>query len=495
MLLYAIIIFDSLNAASVNDAKGSNSENIEMHINNTSHSIRNLSAFKGYELHTAVMEKLKEIFRNQFPNSNFDLRLYEIENWPSSVDLNNSYGWRRRDLVIINEGIPFYRFFLRGTFANYSSKRNRLTSKDTECLEGVQLKKEYFKRKILRLLFERFKTESGHSNASKINWKLLDRSQVPEKYNNIMLNSMTVSNQLIFKNPEIIDNIHFHKCSEVDKEPCDKDHKECYASEASKSKPETEYLEIIMDCDDFEDEIGDDDNSTVIPELDIDLTKFDSNFEIEICGSDEFNKESIKEFDQLDFSSAHQSPIESIHLKDIKEQRKMLKNQLTEIFKVQFPNEVLKMRNYIIHNWPEGVSIVPTQWSRWDIKRIQENINDFVFLKRLEPFSMSSEFGMDILGNMDVILNQSWTKKEVNEILMNRYRTETGKSNALLINWDLVDRRAIPAKYDGIEFNSISLKLRALYKNPEIVDNIHFFKEGEIVKTAQRKRKFGAYMI
>ena len=33
--------------------------------------------------------------------------------------------------------------------------------------------------------------------------------QIPEKYNNVPLNSATLAQQVNFRNPEIIDNIHF----------------------------------------------------------------------------------------------------------------------------------------------------------------------------------------------------------------------------------------------------------------------------------------------
>ena len=72
------------------------------------------------------------------------------------------------------------------------------------------------------------------------------------------------------------------------------------------------------------------------------------------------------------------------------------------------------------------------------------------------------------------------------EIFLKKYREETGLSSALRIKWDLLDRRHLPLKYDGIVINSDTVKLKSIFKNPEIVNNIHFFNNNH----QQRKRKY-----
>ena len=75
--------------------------------------------------------------------------------------------------------------------------------------------------------------------------------------------------------------------------------------------------------------------------------------------------------------------------------------------------------------------------------------------------------------------------------ILTRYRKETGESSAIRINWFRIDRRDIPDKYKDIKINSFTMNLMALYKNPEIVSNIHFFKASE-VEYFRRKRKIGS---
>ena len=50
-----------------------------------------------------------------------------------------------------------------------------------------------------------------------------------------------------------------------------------------------------------------------------------------------------------------------------------------------------------------------------------------------------------------------------------------GESNVLKINWNRLDRRDVPDKYKDIQINSKTMNLVAVYKNLEIVNNVHFF--------------------
>ena len=88
-----------------------------------------------------------------------------------------------------------------------------------ECLTSAALRNDYFKDDMMEMISERFKLETGQPSEAKIDWRLLDRSQI-QKYNNVPLNSATVNNKLVYKNPEIIDNIHFYPSSRTD----DNDH-------------------------------------------------------------------------------------------------------------------------------------------------------------------------------------------------------------------------------------------------------------------------------
>lgn len=146
---------------------------------------------------------------------------------------------------------------------------------------------------------------------------------------------------------------------------------------------------------------------------------------------------------------------------------------------------MFNMKHYEILNWPEGVSPFQKFWQMKDIKRIRENIYKLVFVKRINP---ESELAAYQLETSNIELDESMTYEETHDILVMRYREESGEKDAFRINWKLLDRRDIPAKYKDLKIYSRTLVLRVIYKNPEIINNIHFFKAAEI-ETFGRKRK------
>ena len=42
------------------------------------------------EIKSAVRQKLREVFHDQFSDRNFCLRAYDIKNWPQGIDLHGS---------------------------------------------------------------------------------------------------------------------------------------------------------------------------------------------------------------------------------------------------------------------------------------------------------------------------------------------------------------------------------------------------------------------
>ena len=494
VLFFASFTFYFLKAADVSNAAiqiMETQENIK--INNVEPVINALCLdFK--VLRSAVRAKLHEIFERQYPSGKLKLRAYEIENWPSGVDKINPKNWLKADLVRINERIPFYRFVPREKVpeAQYSDKELRQSLKGMKCLTSATLRDDYNLSTTRASILNRFKEESGKANAKKIDWRYLDRRQVPEKYNSVPLNGASTSQMLVYKNPEIIDNIHFYKfdydeSAEMLPRNCIIDGSSLgdYNSDQSVDKYEFDELKI-----------------------DGNLLEFDNESEIEIpnrnsdklCESANDNCVCLEDEDCLSECSMDSvSILEScLHAKrpaflmeDICELRKTLKAELNNLFKAQHPDETFKLRDYEIRDWPEGISFTSNHWSRKEIRRIREKMHEFVFLKRPESLSISAELGIDKLGNLDNILDDSMTRDRTKMFLLTRYRKETGESSAIMINWHRLDRRDIPDKYKDIKINSITMNLKALFKNPEIVYNIHFFKASE-VENIRRKRKIGS---
>ena len=470
VFFYATVTFDCLKAAQVSLKVSECASVGEMPIRNTVEPVENAVSLQVHALKSVVRAKLREIFANQYPGCKFILRAYETENWPPGVDKNNSEYWTKSDLLRINERIPFYQFFPRDTVAEaeYSAKDIRKNLVEMECLTSVTLREDYYKCSMHQELFHRFIVETGQLNAKKINWRLLDRRQVPRKYRNVPLNGATTSNRLVYRNEEIMDNIHFYKLG---------------------SELNFEVLSRFNEFSSFEDNLDD------CNELGIDGPHSKSAKETELEIHDD-NKDNEAEFDigidndcisefSLDSVSIFESCLNGKASKPQKERtfelRKTVKIELKNIFKAQHPYKTFRLRDYEIRNWPEGVSITPGRWRRNDLEKIREQMHEFVFVSRPERLSVSSEFGLDKLDNLDEILDDSMTRKDTYKILLTRYREETGESNVLKINWNRLDRREVPDKYKNIQINSTTMNLVAVYKNPEIVSNLHFLRKLKII--------------
>ena len=496
VFLCVIITFDYLKAADLprNACENENYNVQEMLIRNTVEPVVNAALVNVHELKVSVRLKLREIFENQFPDRILILRAYETENWPSGVDTNDPKKWKKHDLLRINERIPYYQFVQRETVLEdpNSSKEKRKFLNEIECLTNATLKEDYYKKFVGLMILNRFKVESGQPSAKYINWRLLDRSQVPAKYKNVPLNAGTFSSKLIYKNPEIMDNIHFYwRFPEFNAESMRKFNAYNHEFHGLKQKDTN-----CANCDKLEF----DDHSLDISEA------FD--FDIH-CGDLEKLGKSANEDDENCFDCESECSIESMTilessrnsskvLKDVSfpridkmtiyDLRKKMNADLQNLFEVQYPGKIYKRREYEIQNWPEGVCITPDRWRRKEIEKIRENMHEFVFVKRPETFSISSESGLDKLDDLKDILDHSMTQKGLSYILLKRYREETGQSSALKINWNLLDRRNFPERYKDVKINSVSMKLNALFKNPEIINNIHFFKVCEDERP-KRKRK------
>ena len=498
ILLYVIFAFDRFDASGLVIA-GNSDPNYHpvLQIINTIEPIGNVNDLSINSILSAIRKKIREAFASQHPNSKFNLRAYDIENWPPSVKAYGSNYWHKSDILLINERIPYLRFVPKEPIFK---ARNSIS--DT-------FKKDYHKMVTKEKIFERFKLETCQPSAKKIDWRLLDRRQIPKKYEKVKLCSTALKNSLIYKNPEIVDNIHFYPAMNQ------KDHDHTYLSNED-------------DTDDSESEEKDNANThdhvfspafkgqdsafpqglQVISREDNSISGTEDEFDIEglLDLFDKYQEDEGQETENHKYITTAKDAIEiqalksqpnceeSINLERVHEKRRMLKMDLKKLFRSQNPNERLVYRNYEILNWPEGVGNIWDCWSKSGIEKIRENMHKYVFKKRPKPFSMTMEFGLEKLGAMDDILDESMTYESTVKILLARYREETGESNACRIRWNRVDRRDIPAKYDGIEFNTMAMKLKKFYKNPDIVNNIHFYKPIDYVRL-QRKRKFESDLI
>ena len=403
LAICTFITLDSLYASDLAISRNKRSKSNKMIKINVIKPLDNAKTpFKVYK--SAIRKKLREIFASQYPNITYNLRSYEIENLPSGIHSHDTEKWTKNDLIQVNEMIPLIRFIPRKTVikAVYPVKEVRNSLREMECLTSFTLREDYLKEDKMDMLFERFRLETGRPAATKIDWGLLDRRQVPKKYINVPLKSATVNSSLIFKNPEIIDNIHFYRISNNDTNIDDNE-----TDDVNEEKVSSACSSIL------------DGKETKVPHKLNHHSDVGDNDEFEIDGIlDKYLGNSDFEGDNSDFES------------------------------FLFLNDSL----------------------------IGQDSNKFS--------SLDSKLGHNESMNLaDVVVSGvSVTKKYVHDILLARYREETGEANAFRIKWSELDRRDIPAKYKRIILDSNNIKLRNIFRNPEIIDNIHFYKDNGKLK-------------
>ena len=509
IILYVIIAFDRFDASELATSGNSDSNNhLDLPIINAVKPIKNVKYLSFNSILSVIRSKLREAFVSQHPYSKYNLLAYDIENWPSGVSTFKSKYWHKNDILLINERIPYLRFIPKKKIpelhdlTDMNSSTSATLKKDSHHKPSTRIRKK---------ILERFKLETGQLSATKIDWKMLDPSHIPKKYEKIILCSKALGNSLMYNDPEIVDNIHFYPFSNV-------------------NEKFDEYFSSGDEISDSSNSDGNDDtniygekgntnshghevspafkfqDSEVISRSNNDISGREDEFEIDglfdlydkfmedqetIVDNSENYKYITAGFEGIDSQALKSQPIrqDSMNFENICAKRKLLKMELRKLFESQHPDEELVYRNYEILNWPEGVGNIWDYWSRSEIEKIRGNMDKFIFKKRSKPFSMAMELGFDKLGNLDGILNKSMTYKSTMKTLLARYRVETGDLNAPRIRWNKVDRRDIPAKYDGVEISKTAMTLKKFYKNPEIVNNIHFYKIIDYVRL-QRKRKF-----
>lgn len=154
-----------------------------------------------------------------------------------------------------------------------------------------------------------------------------------------------------------------------------------------------------------------------------------------------------------------------------------LRKELENKFNSQHPEAKYSLRNYTVKNWPDGVDMFKAMWNRQEITAIRAKMDDFIFVKREVPYNLKTEFGLNDLGDLKDVLDPSMSHTATNEFLIKRFREETGNLTAKRIDWSLLDRQDIPSRYDDCAINGTRMRLNTLYKNPEIVYNIHFSRK------------------
>lgn len=136
------------------------------------------------DIRNEIVKRLNQQHPN-YPNS-ICLRKFEIQNWPEGVEQSFMY-WTKKEIQMIRERLDNLVFIYRGD--------NSSNLRENPAID----------------LLKRFRQESGYPLATRINWDMLNRDKLPEKYRNMNINSKTVLLNVNRRNPEIMENIHFNR--------------------------------------------------------------------------------------------------------------------------------------------------------------------------------------------------------------------------------------------------------------------------------------------
>jgi len=163
------------------------------------------------------------------------------------------------------------------------------------------------------------------------------------------------------------------------------------------------------------------------------------------------------------------------HQKDLVAKRIETADALRAVFQIHRPCETCpNLSNYEILNWPNKVSKMMKRWSSFDCESIRVSLNKLAFIpKKLEKTIRSN--GLRCLELIpELVLNEKLNRPEILDMLLKRFRRESGRIEATFIQWSLLDRSAVPEKYNQVPLNCNTLGWKKIFQNPEIIDNIHF---------------------
>ena len=156
-----------------------------------------------------VRKSLYKLFLIQVPNEKFDLRNFDIEGWPEGVDRLKPH-WTSTEVIRIRQNLRNFKFnpIPRFTF----EKQHCSDVSDVDFSHDPNLKYS----EVFEILKQRYRIESKHTDAIRIDWTRLDRSKVPPKYDSVLINGKVMMLAKYFKCPEIVDNIHFHPLNDLE---------------------------------------------------------------------------------------------------------------------------------------------------------------------------------------------------------------------------------------------------------------------------------------
>lgn len=159
--------------------------------------MKNSKSSKYKKYFNDIKRDLNEKILEQHPlHSTASMRKFEIQNWPKEVDPFAQY-WTKEEIEMIRPRLNDLIFIRR------SETKNKETFVNVPCTINLA--------QVFDDLLMRFKSESGFHNAKKINWEIMDPSQLPDKYKNIEPKRIAMKSAIAAGSPGLVENIHFYR--------------------------------------------------------------------------------------------------------------------------------------------------------------------------------------------------------------------------------------------------------------------------------------------
>ena len=268
-----------------------------------------------------IIQKLHEVFKEQFPKARYNLRRFYIENWPEEVDLLKTH-WTKGDIDKINSRLPLFKFRVRKQVLDIIKQ---LGLDDLECLKNASLNKSLTYELAVLYILERFKEESEQPTATRIDWRLLDRRCIPDIYREVPVNSFTIRSPYVYHNSDIIYNIHFYPVLKKD---------------------------------------------SVVPNR-------------KTCHTVNVVNEPADESVSINRVRRKGQSKRKLYQDQSRQRSKQLRIELQEFFMKKHPNCDFNMKKYKILNWPLEVNIFKRQWTSQEIALIRKKMNEFELALKL----------------------------------------------------------------------------------------------------------------
>lgn len=393
----------------------------------------------------SMMNEFKKRFSKEFPGKKFSFRHYNVINWPQEVP-KTKIPWSLTDLEIIRCSLNNFRFIRREKPLALEIKSRSI---ENSVGKFPQVNSMTF-HSSMKVILNRFGKESGWPQASIINWHLLDRSQIPSKYDQVIINGNTMKLSKVFKNPEIVDNIHFHKYTkkQLDMKLVYEQRRRQGSGSMSGEEGEhdlvKEFEAVLESVHSPSEGVCDTNNGGERgfsdQEDDVKEGASDSNSSIDVTKNppDVAHDYFLKVLAQTSTNF---------------ERNRLVLEEIQRVFNLQFPDEgEFTFKRFDVLNWPASLKKVKHIWSCESIEILKNSVKDFIFVKIYSPVSFEN----------------------VKDKILNRFRAEVECPNATVVEWNLIDRSRLPIQYQSTLINGLTIKLTKIYRNSEIIDNLHF---------------------